>query len=184
MRIWSGPEAAKLVDCSYSRLDSWARQEKREPGLRRAALPAFIEPTTAANGTGTRRQYTFQDLVVLRLAVRLRKDGVRVPIAPMRRLLAHVRNRGGLGTPEAKASGIFLVTDGVKVWEMAEADTFRARSSAILLYVVDLGSIVDEMSAKVRPKVQLKVLRMPRGVKPKTKNTGPLLRKGVRYSPA
>ena len=102
---YSSTAAARLAGLKYSLLDNWARD-------------GFVPPTIPAGGSGSRRAYSFQDLVALRLAVRLRAEGL--PVGAMRALVAYVRARGGLSSPHALAAirGTRLMTDGSRVWEV------------------------------------------------------------------
>jgi len=60
---FSATQAAKIADVPYQTLDYWART-------------GFIVPTmAAAQGRGTERRYTFEDLLALRVARELRKAG-------------------------------------------------------------------------------------------------------------
>ena len=60
---FSAVEAAKFAVVPYQTVDYWART-------------GFIEPSAAgANGRGSERKYTFDDLIALRVARELRKAG-------------------------------------------------------------------------------------------------------------
>jgi DNA-binding transcriptional MerR regulator len=60
---YSAVEAAKIAAVPYQTLDYWARTE-------------FIQPSAAgANGRGSERKYTFDDLIALRVARELRTAG-------------------------------------------------------------------------------------------------------------
>ena len=56
---FSGPNVCAVVGITYRQLDYWARTDLVRPSL------------SDATGSGTRRRYSFEDLVVLRLVKRI-----------------------------------------------------------------------------------------------------------------
>lgn len=61
---FSGPRAAKLAGITYRRLDYWARK-------------GFVEPSIhGAAGSGYFRLYSSRDVLALKVAKRLRQEGV------------------------------------------------------------------------------------------------------------
>ena len=52
---YSGTQAAKIVGITYRQLDYWARTELVEPSV------------TEASASGSRRQYSYRDLLELRV---------------------------------------------------------------------------------------------------------------------
>lgn len=61
---YSGPKAAKLAGISYRCVDTWARKGLIKPSLR------------DADGSGRYRVYSLRDVLALRVAKRLRQQGV------------------------------------------------------------------------------------------------------------
>ena len=57
-KLWSGPQAARISGLSYRMVDYAARK-------------GYVEPDVVAEGSGTRRGYTIDGLVKLRLAYHL-----------------------------------------------------------------------------------------------------------------
>lgn len=81
-------DAATRVGLPYPLLDGWARGDR-----------PVLSPATPGTGKGTRRRYSFRDLIALRVADELRLIGVRASL--IRAVAAHVQNEAtGIDTPE------------------------------------------------------------------------------------
>ncbi len=65
---YSGDEARKIVGITYRQLDYWARTELIRPSL------------TDASGSGTRRRYTYRDLLKLKAIKALIDAGIRLAL--------------------------------------------------------------------------------------------------------
>lgn len=91
-----GPQVCKIVGISYRQLDYWART-----GL---AMPS-IQP---AQGSGSQRLYSFEDLVDLRLIKKLLDAGVS--LRQVRGAIEYLRSL------QQDLSGITLVSDGVSIY--------------------------------------------------------------------
>lgn len=63
---YSGTRAAKVVGISYRQLDYWARTDLVTPSL------------TAASGSGSRRRYSYRDLLELRVIKTLLDAGIKL----------------------------------------------------------------------------------------------------------
>ena len=63
---FTAKQAALRVGLGYHLVDNWARG--RTP---------LVRPTVPSKGKGTRRSYSFRDLVALRLAQELREAGAK-----------------------------------------------------------------------------------------------------------
>src|SRR3954447_5222325 len=63
---FSGTKAAKIVGISYRQLDYWARTDLVRPSL------------TDAKGSGSRRQYSYRDLLELRVIKSLLDAGIKL----------------------------------------------------------------------------------------------------------
>src|ERR1700722_9199849 len=78
---YRGPQVCKIVGITYRQLDYWART-----GLLR---PSVVD----ANGSGTQRRYSYQDVVELKVIKQLLDAGVNLQKA--RRAIACLRDGGG-----------------------------------------------------------------------------------------
>ena len=75
---FSGTQAAKIVGISYRQLDYWARTD-------------LIRPTAAdASGSGSRRVYSYRDLLELRVIKNLLDAGIR--LESVREVFTYLRN--------------------------------------------------------------------------------------------
>jgi DNA-binding transcriptional MerR regulator len=63
---YSGTKAAQIVGISYRQLDYWARTDLVRPSL------------ADASGSGSRRQYSYRDLLELRMIKNLLDAGIRL----------------------------------------------------------------------------------------------------------
>src|SRR5438067_6476814 len=61
-----GPQVCKIVGITYRQLDYWARTDLVRPSL------------SDAHGSGTRRMYSYRDLVQLKLIKRLLDAGIKL----------------------------------------------------------------------------------------------------------
>jgi DNA-binding transcriptional MerR regulator len=123
-------EVVRLTSVPYKTLDYWATS-------------TFIVPSIAqAAGVGVWRAYSFDDLVAVRVAVRLRAAGVS--LQALRRVVTHLRARG-METPLAN---VFLVSDGHDVYERHGDElisTLRQPDQGAFGWVIDLGAVVEEL---------------------------------------
>ena len=92
------PEVTKIVGISYRQLDYWARTGLVRPSVK------------DAQGSGSQRLYSFQDLAVLRLIKRMLDTGVN--LQQIRRAMATLKE---LKEP---ALGTTLVSDGNRIYQV------------------------------------------------------------------
>lgn len=95
-RGYRGPQVCKIVGISYRQLDYWARTE--------LAMPS-IQP---AQGSGSQRLYSFEDLVELKLIKKLLDAGVS-----LHRVRGAIDYLRGLGQD---LGGVTLVSDGASIY--------------------------------------------------------------------
>lgn len=76
---FSGTQAAKVVGISYRQLDYWARTDLIRPSL------------SDATGSGSRRQYSYQDLLELRVIKTLLDAGIK--LESVRKVFAFLREK-------------------------------------------------------------------------------------------
>ena len=97
-----GPQVCKIVGISYRQLDYWARTE--------LAVPS-IQP---AQGSGTQRLYSFEDLVELKLIKNLLDAGVS--LQRVREAITYLRELGH------DLAGVTLVSDGKSIYACTSPD--------------------------------------------------------------
>jgi DNA-binding transcriptional MerR regulator len=131
-RAFTAGQAGRLTGAAYKNMDYWART-----GLLRPSI-------AAAAGSGSQRLYSFPDLVALKVVVRLRAAGIS--LQALRRVAAHLQAR----TPPATFANVYLVSDGVDVYERHGDElisTLRQPGQAALAWVIDMGAVVEELEA-------------------------------------
>jgi DNA-binding transcriptional MerR regulator len=92
------PEVTRIVGISYRQLDYWARTGLVRPSVQ------------DAQGSGTQRLYSFQDLALLRLIKRMLDSGVN--LQQIRKAMTTLKN---LDQP---ALGTTLVSDGNRIYQV------------------------------------------------------------------
>jgi DNA-binding transcriptional MerR regulator len=152
-------------------------------------LTGLLRPSVAqASGRGSRRVYSFLDVLAIKTAVMLRHEGVRLEKVRrcMRYLNAHRRE---VEQPQASQ---FLVTDGVQLFvlseDLGEASRYRYVSDTLasgqLLFLIPIGRIACEARrdvARFAPDVPTELpAATPPGVRQQTQRKVRLPRKGLR----
>lgn len=95
-QTFSGTQAAEVVGITYRRLDYWARTD-------------LVRPTgTDAAGSGSRRRYTYRDLLELRIIKQLLDGGIR--LESIRDVFSYLRDH-----VETDISSAHLVINGSSV---------------------------------------------------------------------
>jgi DNA-binding transcriptional MerR regulator len=92
------PDVTKIVGITYRQLDYWARTGLVRPSVK------------DAQGSGSQRLYSFQDLAVLKLIKRMLDSGVN--LQQIRRAMATLKD---LKEP---ALGTTLVSDGNRIYQV------------------------------------------------------------------
>ena len=151
-------EAAVRVGLGYALLDSWSR-----------GPDPLLQPMTPAHGQGTRRRYSFRDLIALRVADELRLVGVRAP--SIRAVAAHVQNDAtGIDSPDAVRAhnGLWIalpVRRGqagrpFSVNSPSEAKRIAAEGSPVCL-VIDVIALARQLAGPADRVFRLPPRRMP-----------------------
>jgi DNA-binding transcriptional MerR regulator len=114
------PEVTKLVGITYRQLDYWARTELVRPSIQ------------DAQGSGTQRLYSFQDLALLKLVKRMLDTGVN---------LQQIRKAmGTLKALKEPAIGTTLVSDGKRIYSVespGEVVDLLAKGQGVFAIAVD-----------------------------------------------
>jgi DNA-binding transcriptional MerR regulator len=133
---FSGTKAAQVVGITYRQLDYWARTDLVRPSLVDAA------------GSGSRRRYSYRDLLELRMIKKLLDAGVR--LETVRDVFAYLRRE-----IEGDISSAHVVIDGSTVL-LCEGDELidvvrRGQGVLQLLPVATVKSEIDEQIVAMRP---------------------------------
>ena len=133
---YSAKFTADVVGITYRQLDYWARTDLIVPSLAQAA------------GSGSRRQYSYDDLVRLKVINRLLDNGIK--LEKVRAIFDYIRNELGVDISSAN-----LVIDG------ASAAIVRSQDELIdalqrgqgVLPLSNIGREVDAAIIEFRPAV-------------------------------
>ena len=114
------PEVCKIVGISYRQLDYWTRTGLVRPSIR------------DAQGSGTQRLYSFQDLALLRIIKKLLDTGVS--LQQVRKAIGTLRS---LKEPEV---GTTIVSDGSRIYAVESPDAvvdLLAKGQGVFALAVD-----------------------------------------------
>jgi DNA-binding transcriptional MerR regulator len=134
--IFGKKAAVALTHVTYKQLDHWATTGVVKPSIR------------GATGKGSRREYSFKDLISLKVAKRLRDEGIS--LQKIRKALAYLkRNYPGKGTPLAEFR---FLTDGATLFVVDKdpqkiLDTLR---NGQLVISLALGEIIEGLRGELQ----------------------------------
>jgi DNA-binding transcriptional MerR regulator len=131
---FSGKRAAEIVNISYRQLDYWARTDLIRPSL------------ADARGSGSRRRYSYRDLIELKLVKTLLDVGIK--LETIREAFAYVREQLGEDLSSAK-----LVLSGKSAVLVRENDELidvvsRYKGQGVLNFL-DLDDVKEEVDAAI-----------------------------------
>ena len=130
---YSGTQTAKVVGISYRQLDYWARTDLIRPSL------------TDAAGSGSRRRYSYSDLLELKTIKKLIDAGIK--LEQVRKVFEYLR--GHVATDIASAH---IVIDGGSV-VLCDGDQLVdvLKQGQGVLNVLSLGGVKEELEADLAP---------------------------------
>lgn len=127
---YRGPHVCKVVGISYRQLDYWTTTELVKPSIR------------DADGSGTQRLYSFEDIVQLKVVKRLLDAGIS--LQRVRKALDWMREQ------ELSLSDVTLVADADHVYALTEErqilDVIKRGQGVLAL---DIGPVVEEAEADI-----------------------------------
>ena len=127
-----GPQTAELVGISYRQLDHWARQ-------------GLIKPSVAqASGSGSRRRYSYNDLVELKIAKKMRDQGIS--LKSIARAFDYLRNQIG---GEVASANIVISGNDVLLVDDDQVLSLLRQGQAAMLTVVPVAGVRRELDADV-----------------------------------
>jgi DNA-binding transcriptional MerR regulator len=130
-QTYSGNQAAAIVGITYRQLDYWARTN-------------LIRPTAAdATGSGTRRQYTYKDLLELKVVKKLLDSGIK--LTSVRDVFAYMREH-----VDTEIISAHIVIDGSSVI-LCDGDNLVdvVRHGQGVLNVLPLSGVKDEVDRQI-----------------------------------
>jgi DNA-binding transcriptional MerR regulator len=130
---YSGTQTAKVVGISYRQLDYWARTDLIRPSL------------TDAAGSGSRRRYSYGDLLELKTIKKLIDAGIK--LEQVRKVFEYLREH--VATDIASAH---IVIDGGSV-VLCDGDHLVdvLKQGQGVLNVLSLGGVKEELEADLAP---------------------------------
>ena len=130
---FSGTQAAKVVGITYRQLDYWARTDLIRPSL------------SDASGSGSRRRYSYTDLLELRVIKTLLDAGLK--LESVREVFEYLREH-----VEGDISSAHLVINGSSVVLAAGDELIDVlQKGQGVLNVLSLAGVKDEVDAQLVP---------------------------------
>jgi DNA-binding transcriptional MerR regulator len=129
---FSGKRAAEIVGISYRQLDYWARTDLIRPSVADAA------------GSGSRRTYSYRDLLELKVVKSLLDSGIKLEL--VRKVFAYLRDQ--LGEDVASANLVINGTRSVLVHDGDELIDVLQHGQGVLS-VLPLAGVVDEIDSRI-----------------------------------
>lgn len=129
---YSGTRAAKIVGISYRQLDYWARTDLVRPSL------------IDANGSGSRRAYSYRDLLELRVIKSLLDAGIK--LESVRTAFEYLREHVDTDIASAHlviSGGDVMLCDGDQL-----VDVMR-RGGQGVLNILAIGGVKDHLDAQL-----------------------------------
>lgn len=130
---YSGTQTAKVVGISYRQLDYWARTDLIRPSL------------SDASGSGSRRRYSYLDLLELKTIKKLLDAGIK--LEQVRKVFSYLREHVA-----SDITAAHIVIDGQSVM-LCEGDQLIdvLRNGQGVLNVLSLGGVREELEADLAP---------------------------------
>ncbi len=130
---FSGTQTAKVVGISYRQLDYWARTDLIRPSI------------SDATGSGSRRRYSYLDLLELKTIKKLLDAGIK--LEQVRKVFDYLREK--VATDIASAH---IVIDGgaVMLCEGEELIDVLQNGQGVL-NVLSIGGVKEELEADLQP---------------------------------
>jgi DNA-binding transcriptional MerR regulator len=131
---YSGKKAAEIVGISYRQLDYWARTDLIRPSVADAA------------GSGSRRQYSYRDLLELKVVKSMLDAGIK--LESVRTAFEYLRENLG----EDVASARLVIGGGRAVLVRDDAELLDVIKSGqlVMTSLLSLDGVQQEIDAKVR----------------------------------
>ena len=130
---FSGKRAAEIVGITYRQLDYWARTDLIRPSL------------ADAEGSGTRRRYSYKDLLELKVIKRLLDAGIK--LESIREAFVYLRER--LGEDVASAHLVIDGTSAVLVRGNELIDVVNRYQGQGVLNLLPMDGVIEELDSAV-----------------------------------
>jgi DNA-binding transcriptional MerR regulator len=125
-----GPQVCKIVGISYRQLDYWARTKLVPPSIR------------AAQGSGSQRLYSFNDLVDLKLIKNLLETGVS--LQRVREAIDYLHELGH------DLTGVTIASDGTSVYALkSPEEVFDLLKGGQGVFGIAIDPVLEELQGSV-----------------------------------
>jgi len=129
---YSGAKAAEIVGISYRQLDYWARTDLVRPSL------------VDASGSGSRRRYSYTDLLELKVVKSLLDAGIK--LENVREVFEYLRQH--LGADITTANLVIQGSNSVVIQDDGELIDLVKKGQGVL-NILALGGVRDEVDARI-----------------------------------
>jgi DNA-binding transcriptional MerR regulator len=129
---FSGRRAADIVGITYRQLDYWARTDLVRPSL------------ADAHGSGSRRSYSYRDLLELKVIKSLLDAGIRLEL--VREVFTYLRDQ--LGEDVASAN-LVISGDQTVLTRDGEEMIDLVRNGQGVLNILPLSGVVEQVDASI-----------------------------------
>ncbi|MGI9624300.1 MAG: MerR family transcriptional regulator [Acidimicrobiales bacterium] len=129
---YSGKRTAEIVGITYRQLDYWARTDLVRPSLQ------------VAQGSGSRRRYSYRDLLELKVIKNLLDAGIK--LESVREVFTYLRDN--LGEDVATVNLVISGSKSVLVRSGEEIIDLLHQGQGVL-NVLPLGAVKDEVDAAI-----------------------------------
>ena len=129
---FSGARAAEIAGISYRQLDYWARTDLVRPSL------------TDATGSGSRRRYSYTDLLELRVIKSLLDAGIK--LESVREVFTYLRDE--LGRDVTSANLVIQGSTSVVIHDDGELVDLVRRGQGVL-NILPLDGVREDMDARI-----------------------------------
>jgi DNA-binding transcriptional MerR regulator len=130
---YSGKKAAEIVGITYRQLDHWARTDLVRPSI------------TDAAGSGTRRRYSYRDLLELKVIKTMLDAGIK--LESVREAFSYLREH--LGEDIASAQLVIGGGKAILVRNDSELLDVLKRGQFVMTSLLSLDGVNQELSASV-----------------------------------
>lgn len=130
---FSGKKAAEIVGITYRQLDYWARTDLVRPSV------------TDATGSGSRRRYSYRDLLELKVIKSLLDNGIR--LESVRQVFEYLRTQ--LGEDIASAQLVISKGSAILVRDDEELVDVLRKGQFVMANLLSLGGVQREVDAAI-----------------------------------
>jgi len=129
---YSGKSAAEIVGITYRQLDYWARTDLIRPSV------------TDASGSGSRRKYSYRNLLELKVVKNLLDSGIR--LEQVREVFTYLKDE--LGEDIATANLVVNGSQPTLVRSGEEIIDLLSNGQGVL-NILPLSGVIDELDEKI-----------------------------------